>query len=322
MAYLALISLFMQVSNNMRKFILRLICFFLILFCVDRAIGYTLMYVSKNCSGGYTGHHNYILDGSNEDILVMGSSRALHHYNPQIIGDSLKMSCLNCGQEGMGIIMDYGWLNMILERHHPKIVVYEIMPKYDLYIGEDNHKYLRWLKRHYDRFGISELFSDIDNREVFKMYSFMYRFNSSWQELIVDYIHPVYNISEAGFDPIEGDFDAMLTKQSEEGNRISNHDVDSLKLSYMEKFADICKCNDIKLIFVVSPMWYNDIDYNLDPIVETCKRSDASFLDFSNNSKYIHNDSIFKDGVHLNSRGADEYSKDFAKKIRNLILKN
>lgn len=34
------------------------------------------------------------------------------------------------------------------------------------------------------------------------------------------------------------------------------------------------------------------------------------FIDFTNNPKYTHNNLYFKDGTHLNARGADEFTRD------------
>ena len=39
------------------------------------------------------------------DVLIMGSSRAHHHYVPEIISDSLGLSCYNTGKDGNGIIL-------------------------------------------------------------------------------------------------------------------------------------------------------------------------------------------------------------------------
>ena len=54
-------------------------------------------------------------------------------------------------------------------------------------------------------------------------------------------------------------------------------------------------------------------------IKNICKKNKIPFLDFSNNPKYVHNDSLFKDGSHLNEKGADEFTKDFIRKLRPLL---
>lgn len=50
-----------------------------------------------------------------------------NHYVPRVISDSLGMTCFNAGEDGNCIILAYGYLQMIMKRHVPKLVIYEIM---------------------------------------------------------------------------------------------------------------------------------------------------------------------------------------------------
>ena len=68
--------------------------FFLVIFIVilDFVVGniYEKLYFSEKSRQNDRLIHSVL--GTNEDILIFGSSRALHHYNPQIIEDSLGMT--------------------------------------------------------------------------------------------------------------------------------------------------------------------------------------------------------------------------------------
>ena len=58
---------------------------------------------------------------------------------------------------------------------------------------------------------------------------------------------------------------------------------------------------------------------NLDSLQEginSVQRVLGVFQDFSNNPKYVHCNKYFHDGVHLNAHGADEFTKDLVKKLR------
>lgn len=55
------------------------------------------------------------------------------------------------------------------------------------------------------------------------------------------------------------------------------------------------------------------------PIMEVCKDRGIPFIDFSNNPKYVHHDEYFKNGNHMNARGADEFTKDFVTILKNQI---
>lgn len=305
---------------DMKKFIIRLIVFFAVMLMLDRAFGLTMDYILTHAKGGLAKHRNYILNQSYEDILIFGSSRALHHYNPQIIQDSLHMSCLNCGVEGMGMPMFYGWWNVIKERYTPKIIIYEVLPKYDYYRGEDNHKYLGILKEQYDKPGIVEVFNRIDKNEYYKMMSYLYRYNSRFLQIIQDFLHPMTSTGDKGFVPIEGEFDPMQTQLAEKNNINNSMEIDSLKASFIQSFVKSVKQYDeLRLFFVISPVWYDQPLGNTEWLQKVCKRNNVPLIDYSSDVKYVHNDKYFKDGVHLNSLGADEYTRDLIRRIREYI---
>lgn len=297
----------------MKKFLLKVVLFFTALLVIDRACGYTLAYMSEHSKGGYTEHFQYITNKTNEDVLIFGSSRAVHHYNPKIITDSLGLSCYNCGQDGNGIILFYGWWNVISQRYHPKWIVYDITPGYDLHVGEDNHKYLGWLKESYDRDGIKDIFLSIDNTEPYKMMSWMYRYNSNWHQIMADYIHPVYEFKNQGFLPLEGSVDLMRIKERTNEKTII---FDPLKIDYLKKLME--ERGGTNIAFVVSPSWYGINEKELQPLIEICNSKNIAFINFGNEKKYIHNAKFFKDGLHLNAEGADEFTKDLMHQLKSL----
>ena len=66
----------------MKKFLLKIVLFFAIVAVVDVATGKLFRYVQSNMAGGRTGAEWYACRESSEDIIIMGSSRASHHYVP------------------------------------------------------------------------------------------------------------------------------------------------------------------------------------------------------------------------------------------------
>jgi len=298
----------------MKKFLLRIAIFFVILFVIDRIAGYTFSYMSEHSKGGYVGHHNYIIDGVHEDILIFGSSRAIHHYNPQIITDSLSLSCYNCGQDGNGILLYYGWWQIIKEHYKPKIIIYDITTSFDLHVGEDNHKYLGWLKEVYERANISEIFDSVDKTERFKMMSQMYRYNSKFHQIAADFVYPLYVVKANGFMPLQGEVDTMRIRKRNNNTPVKKVHFDPLKIEYLNKLID--ETEGVKLIFSVSPMWYGIAPEQLSAIKNICQQRSIPFVDFSNDPKYVHNNEYFKDGSHLNARGADEFTRDLIKVLR------
>jgi hypothetical protein len=297
----------------MKRFVIRLLAFLMLMLIVDRGVGLGMRYMQEHAKGGYIGHHNKIIN-SNEDILIFGSSRAIHHYNPQIIEDSLGMSCYNCGQDGNGIILFYGWWQLMKEKHTPKLVIYDVNPGFDLLLGESNQKYLGWLRSEYEDKDIKQIFEEVDFTEKYKMQSMMYRYNSKFLQNIVDYVHPIFKIKSDGFLPLKGEMNEMKIKKMQKESKQPK--IDSLKLELIEKLVVDIKKHNSRVIFVASPVWYGKENSQFDALYNICGEYGISFYNYSNSLKYVRNNYYFKDGSHLNARGADEFTKDIVMKIR------
>lgn len=303
----------------MRKFVFKVSLFFLLIAIIDVIFGYAMGEVYKRIDIGGAGRDNYICDKVTDDILVFGSSRAEHHYNAQMISDSLGIPCYNCGESGCGIILAYGRLSMLLERYKPKTIIYEITPPFDYLEGKDNHKYLYRLKQHYDKHGIDSIFWNVDPTEKYKMISGMYRHNSSFLQNLITYSFRISTDNGVkGFRPLNEEMDTMKIRKGSIADDSKNGYVyDSLKIQYIDKFLDITK--DMKLVFVVSPIWYGQDSSILEPIKTICEHRKLQLIDFSNNEKYVHHNEYFKDGTHLNAQGADEFTRDIIQELKKIV---
>ena len=52
------------------------------------------------------------------------------------------------------------------------------------------------------------------------------------------------------------------------------------------------------------------------PLKAICQQKGIPLVDFTNHPKYLRNDSLFNDGTHLNSLGADIFSRDIVQILR------
>lgn len=290
----------------MKRFLIQVAVFISIIIVVDVACGFAFKQVESKAQGGFTYRDNYICNKLESDVLVSGSSRCVRHYNPQKISDSLGLTCYNSGQMGNGIVLNYGRIRMILERKRPKIIIYDLHPRFDLLVGEDNHRYLTWLKSHYEREGVADIFDSVDKTEKYKMLSKMYRYNSRWVEILMDFVHPISEVRNDGFSPLMGKMDK--TKIHSEDITEQDYSFDDLKIGYLNKLID--ESQESKLFIVVSPIWYGMDTLQFEPIRKICQERGVPFIDFSNDPKYVHHDEYFKDGNHMNDRGADEFTND------------
>jgi hypothetical protein len=199
-------------------------------------------------------------------------------------------------------------------RHLPKVIIYDVNPSFDLLVGENNSKYLGWLRSEYDNDDVKQIFEDIDLTEKYKMQSMMYRYNSKFLQNMIDYVHPIFQISPNGYLPLKGDLDRM--KINDKKGIKKKFSFDTIKLAQLKAFVHDVKELGVQLVFVASPIWYGKDDDEFAPIKDLCNKEGVTFYNYSNDADFVRNDEMFKDGLHLNSYGADVFTKEFCNNIR------
>ncbi len=289
----------------MRKFVINMLIFFGIVAAVDFAAGKVLWHL-QTIASGRTGAEYYACKESNEEVIIMGSSRAQHHYVPQIISDSLKMSCFNAGQDGNGIIMQYGRWKMISERYSPKLVIYDITTFYDL-DANDNMTYIDRLKPFCDDYEVKQYVASIFPLEKIKLCSRLYRYNYKFLEMASDCLREK-NDDNRGYFPLYGEIKQEAIKKDSARKDIM---LDEVKLCYLEQLAKDCATSNTKLVFAISPTFNCIANFNeyVNVVLTLAERYGAQFLDYhecdlSLNQKY------FKDSQHLNDEGARKYTSE------------
>lgn len=301
-------------ASNMKRFVLHILVFFAIVAVVDFAVGKVFHYLQANKAGGRTGAEYYACKESNEDIIIMGSSRASHHYVPQILSDSLGMSCYNTGQDGNGIILQYGRWKMISKRYTPKLIIYDINPAFDL-CQNDNMAYVDRLKPFCDDGEVKSYVAGIFSMEKWKLFSQMYRYNYKFIEMTSD-------CAKRGEDELKGYIPLYgeIRKEMVEAPRPEKNPtiiVDKTKIHYLEQFAKECKEKGTKLVFVASPAFRGG-SYSVETYAEVSKIADNYQIPFFYyyDSEYSENPKFFKDSHHLNDEGAVEFTKEIVTKVR------
>ena len=251
---------------------------------------------------------------TNEDILIFGSSRALHHYNPQIIEDSLGMSCYNVASGGQNIYFHVALLESALERYTPKIAILELMsidfeqtpPQWDT-----------------EKLGVLLPFSEKSEAaknavlrkgeiENFKLLSSVYPFNSLQYSMLRNNLFP-FNNHKKGFMPIKRTWGKPL---NEKDNTHRLVDID--KLAVLHRFVEICKKNDIMFFIHVSPHFakmkhksvYTDVSKKLFDMYG------IKVINFESDSLFLKHPEYFADPYHLNKNGAGIYTSIVANIIK------
>lgn len=296
----------------MKKFIKRIMIFAVIVTAIDFCFGWAMDYMHDHSKGGGMAKRLYMAREAKDEIMLFGSSRMNHHYNPMIIEDSLQVTCFNAGQDGNGVIMSYGFLKMMLERYTPKLVMYDIS-QFDFAI-DDNMKYISLLKPYYKEPSIKEIIIDVSPMDKYKMASSLYKYNSLAIRVIGSYISSSSGYTK-GYFPLFGKMNYEVDVSKEK-----NLMTDSVKVYYLKKFISLCKDNNIHLLFSLSPKYKAENSSSYDVVKFIANEMEVPILDNYTNAQFSNNKVYFQDQMHMNSTGADEYTKYLISFLREYIM--
>lgn len=298
---------------DMKKFLIHIAIFFAIVAVIDFSLGKLFYYLQSTKAGGRTGAEYYACEKSNEDIIIMGSSRASHHYVPEIITEKTGMSCFNAGQDGNGIILQYGRWKMISDRYTPKLIIYDINSSFDL-AKNDNMAYVDRLKPYCKDSSVKDYVSSLFPMERIKLLSCMYRFNYKFLEIFSDCISKDDFMKKRGYMPLFGHIREEIVK-SKTMELSTSLEYDTEKMHYLEQFVKEAKDANIKIVFVVSPSWQGKYSSKYYTKVQTlAAKYSIPFYDYAE-SNICNNADYFEDSSHLNDTGSRFFTNDIMSQI-------
>lgn len=245
----------------------------------------------------------------NADVLVLGPSSANHHYNSKILEDSLGMTAYNAGRDGQNIVYAAMVLAANVERHAPEMVILD-MSSVMLDGSWNNH--LSDMNCYY---GISNrvdsIIEDVCSwQDRLKLHMNLYRYNNTWSWILNGYLAKTQEDMN-GYRPMpvqNGEIKSSVSK---------NHfEMDSLDMKYLNTIVDICEKRHIDLVVCSSPSLHVD-GGNFHPFLnEYCEERGLLYLDWNGDTAYINHPELFYDVSHLNTIGADMFTKELVSKIK------
>lgn len=299
----------------MKKFLIHIICFCILIVVVDRCMGIVFDYLRENAKGGSTKELYYIANESVDDVVIFGSSRANHHYVPQIIEDSLGLTCFNMGKDGNGIVLMYGRYQMLLERYNPKLIIYDVNYSFDFSTEYDNSRYINLLKEYYSK--IKKSFVGlIDWKEQCKLLSKMFQANSRVFTMLGDNVL-IQDINN-GYLPLYG---VVTDSTKYEYDIVDSIDwvLDSMKLSLFERFVCDTKDRDIPLVMFVSPVYAKSSRVDYIEAEKICAKYDVPFYYLMEMDGIASDCTMFQDRTHMNNTGAEKYTREIIPLLREAL---
>jgi hypothetical protein len=285
---------------------------------LDYTIGSVLEYFYFKQSSGVLYRTSYSIEKTTADLLIFGTSRAGHDYQPDIFGQGLDLTCYDVGRDASYIYYQYALLEAVLKRYTPKMIILDFLNgefKLDHESFERLQSLLPYYRTHPEMRPVIELKSPY---EKIKLWSKIYPYNSSVFAIAAGNsefnkkrsgdIHGYVPLTKVWNEPIKEADSAWTT-----------YPVDSNKIKIYEAFIKDCVRAKVKLYIVCSPYFVRatEMDYSINSGTRIAKKYNIPFYDFSRDSSFLADAGLFADEIHLNDTGARKFSKLIVDKIIN-----
>lgn len=248
----------------------------------------------------------------NSDILILGSSKALRGYNPKIISEHLKKTCFNAAEMGMSLSNYPRFLHdYLLKNNPPELLIINL----DIF----GFNFRDRISRPYDMLPFIPSNSRVLN-EIYQFrhikYAKTYGYFFYKDEIFKRIEFPLKNNKNTnGFAPNNKKWNNP-SKVDTNIKATIFFKIDTIKAqSYFNQLNILAKKHNIKKVyFVLSPVFYNYLHSSKDwqDIVDFTKKQTTS-----KNRQLINllhdpisqNTDYFYDPIHLNTRGANIFTK-------------
>jgi len=304
----------------MRKFILHILAFCTVLYCICIVCDYKL---SKQLSVSrrriWQSWHEVYTDTCYYDVVINGNSRALVQYDPTIIDSVLECNSYNLGMDGSPINRQMVKYNIYRTCHRkPEVLIQNI----DIWTMGIRSGYER--EQFFPYFILDrDLITEIDKYEHFSLlekYVPLYRYSGYWETAKNDMILKTPELYK-GYLGKDEHWDASVVKS----NILVQRDPNMIR-TFVE-FLRKEKEDSVQVIFVYAPMFHDifghcdEIDLMYSMYDSIAGLFDIKVLDFMENTM-SYDTCYFYNNMHLNKRGAELFTRQLTDSLRLVITKD
>lgn len=296
----------------MRKLTIALLVAVTALFAADRLGGLAMQWVFRHSNDVLSPKLRHLDDGVSEDVVLMGASRCHHHYVPTILADSLGMSVYNAGVGGAdNIYSHYIVLCHMLASHVPKVVCLEVMPT-DVNVQAEPFMVTSFFAPLYGKNAAADSIFRLAGTHWRYRVSHLYRYNAKASSMLWGLMLNRQMGADNGYMPLERPAIPPGTPTTEP----PVGEVDSLKLDYLKRFANLCQQHGAQLVLSVSPKFTLVGDDHYEVLRQFAADNGLPFLDYHTQGLYLDHPEYFKDVSHLCDEGARTFSSLFAHDLK------
>jgi hypothetical protein len=301
----------------MKQYLSKIILAFFVIVLFDQIIGFGLEKFYFTASSGAIHQTTYAIEKANEDVLILGTSRARYHYNTKVIEDSTGLSVYNLGSNGNFTLYQNAILKSVTKRHTPKAIILDFSDNFNYNPVEHDRLalLLPYYKKHPE---IQEVLSMKSPYEKWKMMSKIYPFNSRISSILMGNLElnkkrEKYKDTYKGYKPLERIYELEIDSLQ----LPNDYAVNDIKYDLFKEIISICKKKNIQLVVVVSPAYFlYENNYSIELCKKLCEDNNVAFIDYSRDEEYLKNKALFADVTHLNKTGSTLFTSQLMKKLK------
>ena len=299
------------------KFLGKLLLLVCLVGLLDYSLGSLIEYLYYHQGDNVYTATTYAINEAEEEILIFGSSRANHHYVPELLTSRTGMSCYNAGCDGRSLFYDYALFKSALSRYKPEKVILDLS-RTTLYFDQKDYDRLSHLYPYYrDNEYIRQVVSLKGKIDIFVRASKLYTYNSTILIILKSFISPRtdYNgyIPYPGnrtMDPAEISYDSVEYGVYHDSDPTMR--LDENKINILNSFIDDANQVKVDLYIIDSPYFFLQKDSNnisLAKIKEVLKEKHLRYINFANDEKFTLDPGLFGDKSHMNHFGATKFTE-------------
>jgi len=301
------------------KFILEIFIYIIIFVFIFNKL--TLLFVRKGDGYGTDVLNFYKQEKNSIDVLFLGSSHAYTAFNPEIIKEQTNLNSYIFATTEQSMLITYHYLKEALKYQNPKQIILEVhMMVYQKKNNVEGRNRAAIDKMRFSLNKIELIKASIKKEDRLSYYFNIAKYHSRYKELTEIDFNTVFNgytIDNKGYKSLPHNgymFDVTKIEHSNVEGELNNKEED-----YLYKIMNLCKKNNIKLIFVKTPALYNEKYYeNLNSTKRIANDNNILFVNYIENIDKLNLDyelDFFDDG-HLSWSGSNKVTLDFVKYLK------